>query len=181
MTRIAPIPLTDATGETKTLLDGVKAKLGMVPNLYATLAKAPAALAGLLQLTGTLAGGGLGRASAERIALAVGQSNACDYCVSAHTLLGKHAGLSETDMRNARAGKADAAREAAVLAFAEAVVAKRGQVSDAELATARAAGLTEADILEIVGHVALNIFTNYVNNVAQTTIDFPKVDLKLAA
>lgn len=181
MTHIAPLAHAEATGDVKTTLDAIKSKLGMVPNLYATVAKSPAALNGLLAFGGALDKGVLSKAEAELIALVVGQANECGYCVSAHTMLGKGAGLSETDMLAARAAKLTGGRNGAIVALANAINTKKGHVSDADLAAAKVAGLSEGDILEITAHVVKNIFTNYLNHVAGTVIDFPKIDLKLSA
>ncbi|RZI38184.1 carboxymuconolactone decarboxylase family protein, partial [Herbaspirillum sp. HC18] len=112
------------------------------------------------------------------IALAVGQVNECQYCLSAHSLMGKGAGLSAEGIRKAREGGAETDLDAAVAAFARRVADTRGQVADADLAGARSAGLGDAHIIEIIGNVAINVLTNYTNNVALTDIDFPKVDVR---
>jgi AhpD family alkylhydroperoxidase len=124
-----------------------------------------------------LAKGSFGPKLREQIALAVGQANQCAYCVSAHTLLGAKAGLSETEAMAARSGEAGDARSAAVLRLALAINGKQGRPTDADLAAARAAGLGDAEIAETVANVALNVFTNYFNHVADTQIDFPVVKL----
>ncbi|MBV8971071.1 MAG: carboxymuconolactone decarboxylase family protein, partial [Sphingomonadaceae bacterium] len=117
----------------------------------------------------------------EIIALAIAQVNGCHYCLSAHTLMGKGAGLSPDGIRKAREGRADAPVDEALTAFARAVAEARGQVSDADIAAARLAGLTDAHLVEVIANVALNVLTNFTNNVSQTEIDFPKVELALAA
>jgi uncharacterized peroxidase-related enzyme len=169
----------EATGRAKGLLDGVKVKLGRTPNLFTTLANAPAALEGYLELSGALARGQFSAKLREQIALAVAQASGCHYCLSAHTAVGKVAGLSEGAIADARRGSAGEPKAQAALVFAQAVVEKRGQVSDAELEAARRAGLTDAEITEVVAHVALNLLTNYINLVADTEVDFPKVALAL--
>lgn len=177
MPRIPAVDPSLATGSAKQLLDAVQAALGVTPNLMRTLANAPAALKGALDLNAALASGVLDRKFREQIALTVAETNACGYCLAAHTALGAKAGLTAAEIsasRNARA--ADAKRDAG-LKFAYVVVVARGLVTDADLAKARAAGLSDAEITEIVAHVALNILTNYINHVAQTTIDFPVVDI----
>ena len=179
MPRIPAVDPALATGTAKHLLDAVHAKLGLTPNLMRTLAAAPAALKGYLDLNSALAGGVLDQKFREQIALTVAQANACEYCLAAHTALGSLAGLSGADIAASRnAGSSDAKRDAG-LKFAQAVVATRGQISDAVLAKARAFGLNDTEIIEIVTHVALNILTNYINLIAQTTVDFPAVDLSL--
>ena len=181
MPRIAPIDLTSAPAATKATLDAVKAKIGMVPNLHSTLAHAPAALNGYLALGDALASGLLTPRQREIVALATGQANQCQYCLSAHTLLGKGAGLSPDAINAARRGKADDAQDNAVAALVGKLIDTRGAVSDSDLSTARLAGLDDARILEVVVHVAMNVLTNFTNNVAQTKIDFPVVDLAHAA
>lgn len=173
--RIAPVTADNTPAASAPLLAAVKAKLGLTPNMMATMAHAPAVLRGYLSLAEALGGGRLGGATGEAIALAVGEANHCEYCVSAHAVLGKGAGLSEADVSAARRAEASDARRNALLRFARAVVQQRGEVDDAALATARAAGLADADLLEAVAHVALNILTNYVNHVARTEVDFPRL------
>lgn len=170
------IPALDpASGKAQELLAAVAAKLGATPNLFKVAAHSPAALEGLLSLNGALGSGVLPGRTRESLAIAVAEVNGCDYCLSAHSLLGKGAGLSDADITLARAGRAADGKAEAALAFARAVVAQRGKVGDADLAAARAAGLDDGALVEVVAHVAMNIFTNYLNNVAETEIDFPVV------
>ncbi|MCA1951651.1 MAG: carboxymuconolactone decarboxylase family protein [Hyphomicrobiales bacterium] len=169
-------PVTHPEGAAKTILDGVRAKIGMVPNLYATLAHAPAVLGAHLAFTQALAEGGtLGAKDRERIALAVGEANACQYCLSAHTLIGKGAGLSAEEIAAARSGQPAEPRDAAIVALARAIVAKKGYAGSEDLAAARAAGLSDGVIVEILAQVTVNLFTNYANHLFDTTIDFPAV------
>ncbi|WP_046158698.1 carboxymuconolactone decarboxylase family protein [Chromobacterium vaccinii] len=158
------------------LLAAVQQQLGMVPNLMKLLAHSPAALEGYLSLNGALAKGRLDAALRERIALAVAEFNGCDYCLSAHSYLAKHvAKLGDDEIAAARDFASADAKQAAALRFALNVAEQRGSVADAELATLRDAGFDEAETLEIVLTVALNILTNYVNNAAATAVDFPLV------
>ncbi len=136
-------------------------------------------LNGYLALSDALSSGALTAKQREIIALTVAQANQCHYCLSAHTLLGQGAGLSADAIRKAREGKGESSADNAVAVFARRVVETRGQVSEADLATARSAGLNDAHLVEVIAGVAINIFTNYTNNVAQTDIDFPKVDVAL--
>lgn len=179
MPRLTPVDPAIATGKAKELLDAVKGKIGMVPNMMRTMANSPVVLQTYLSMAGALGQGELGPLIGERIALAVGQENSCDYCVSAHTLLGKKAGLVEGEVMGARRFQSAEPRVTAALKLAKAVVQKRGMVSDAEVAEAKAAGLSDGAIGEVVAMVALNILTNYFNNVAQTEVDFPKVSLAM--
>ena len=175
MSRIQQINPASATGKAKQLLDAVQSKLGIVPNLTRVLANAPAALEGYLNFSGALAGGVLSAKVREQIAIAVAQGNNCDYCLSAHTFLGGKAGLSENQVADARQAIGVTDKDDAILKFALSIVVQRGEVSDAALENARSAGLTDAEIVETTANVALNIFTNYLNHVAQTVVDFPEV------
>lgn len=175
MPRIAPVAVPSADPTTQTLLDRVQRSLGVTPNMMRTMAQSPAVLDGYLALSGALGKGRLGRALGEQIALAVAEQNDCHYCAAAHTLLGAGAGLDDAAIAAAREGSAADPRAAAAIAFSQAVLTTRGHVSDAALAQARAAGLTDGEIGEVVAHVALNVFTNYFNSTAETTIDFPAV------
>jgi uncharacterized peroxidase-related enzyme len=175
MSRIPAIDPAHASNASKPLLDAVQKSLGITPNLFKITAQSPETLEGLLGLNGALAKGRLSAAEREAIALAVAEINACDYCLSAHTVLGGGAGLSEKDIFAARRAEAADPRLAAILAFSRIVMLKRGHASDADLALVRAAGLFDAEILEIVGNTVLNVLTIYLNNVAETEIDFPHV------
>jgi uncharacterized peroxidase-related enzyme len=177
------IPTVDTAPEaSKPLFAAVKQQLGVVPNLMKVVGNSPAALEGYLSLNGALAKGKLNVKLRESIALAVAEFNGCDYCLSAHDYLGRNvAKLSQGEIDAARIGFSDNNYDNAALHFARRVAESRGRVSDADLATLRAAGFDEAGVIEIVVTVALNVLTNYVNNVAQTDIDFPEVRAKLAA
>jgi len=177
MPRIKAVNPADATGKAKRLLDAVNTTLGVTPNLMRTLAVAPAALEGYLNLNGALAGGVLDARFREQIALAVAQANSCEYCLAAHSALGSHAGLSAESIAASRGARASDPKRDAGLKLAQAIVLHRGDVPDAALANASAAGLSDAEIVEIVANVAINFFTNYFNQVAQTEVDFPRVDV----
>jgi uncharacterized peroxidase-related enzyme len=179
MPRIARIDTAHADAGVQATLSAVKTKIGMVPNLLSTFARSPAVLNGYLALSDALGKGALTEKQREIISLAVAQVNECHYCLSAHTLMGKGAGLSPEGIRKAREGKAEAGIDNAIATFARRVVDLRGQVSDADLAAARSVGLGDAHIVEVIANVAINILTNYTNNVALTDIDFPKVDVEL--
>jgi len=180
MARINPVGGDTATGKAKELLDQVQKKLGFVPNLVRTMAVSPAALEGYLGLSGALAGGALPPKVREQIALAVGEANGCQYCVSAHTAIGKRLGLAEAELTASRDGASSDPKVEAALTFARVLVERRGDVSDADLARVREAGWNDAEVAEIVAHVALNVFTNYFNITAGTEIDFPKIPLGTA-
>jgi uncharacterized peroxidase-related enzyme len=175
MNRIAQLDPAQATGKAKQLLDAVQSKLGIVPNLTRVLANAPAALEGYLNFSGALAGGTLSAKVREQIALAVAEGNLCSYCLSAHTFIGGKAGLTDKDITDARQTNATSGKTDAILKLALTILVQRGEISDAALKTARAADLTDGEIVETVANVALNIFTNYINHVARTVVDFPEV------
>ena len=179
MPRIAPIDPAQADAGVAAVLAAVKARLGMTPNLFSTLARSPAALNGYLAFSDALAKGALTARQREIVALAVAQANACGYCLSAHSLLGKGVGLSPEDLRRAREGRVEDALDDAVAQLARRVVETKGEVGDADLAAARAAGLDDARLIEVIANVAINVLTNFTNNVAQTDIDFPKVEIGL--
>ncbi|MCC6863003.1 MAG: carboxymuconolactone decarboxylase family protein [Bryobacterales bacterium] len=175
MTRIQPIDPAAAPARTRELLEGVRKALGMTPNMMKTMARSPAVLEGYLALNRALSEGLLDPGFRERIALAVAEYNACGYCLSAHAVLGKAAGLTDAEVDAARRGAAAAGKVEAGLQFAQELVRRRGGVSDEALARVRGAGCSDAEIAEIVAHVALNVFTNYLNLVARTEVDFPVV------
>jgi uncharacterized peroxidase-related enzyme len=174
MERISPVDPQAAQGKAKDLLDAVKAKLGMVPNMTRAMAASPSVLEAYLGISGALSHGVLPARVREQLALAVGQVNHCDYCVSAHSAIGRRVGLSDQDVLDSRRGTSADPKADALLRFARVVVEKQGVVDDADVAAVRDAGYGDAEIAEVVAHVALNVFTNYFNNVAGTAIDFPR-------
>ncbi|MEQ1802856.1 MAG: peroxidase-related enzyme [Gammaproteobacteria bacterium] len=181
MARVAVIDPQTATGEARQLLDAVQGALGAVPNFIRVLANSPAALSAFLGLHGIAGAGALDPQTRERIALAVAEQNACQYCVSAHTAIGRKAGLDNQEMLENRAGRSSDAKAGAALVFARALVEHTGQVSKAEFDAVRGAGHSDAEIVEIITHVALNIFTNLLGKSTQVDIDFPRIELRKAA
>ncbi|MGE5850348.1 MAG: carboxymuconolactone decarboxylase family protein [Candidatus Methylomirabilota bacterium] len=177
MPRLAALDPTEATGKAKELLNGVQETLGMTPNLVRTMANSPAVLEAYLGFNTALSRGRLGGKVREQIALAVAETNGCEYCLSAHTAIGKKVGLPEEDLLTSRQWGSSDPKATAALEFARAILARRGQVTDADLTAVRNAGYGDTEIAEIVANVALNIFTNYFNLVAETTVDFPRVEL----
>lgn len=173
MNRLPALDPATATGKSKTMLDAVQSKLGRTPNLMRTLANAPAALDAYLSFSGALANGALDAKVREQIALAVAEANVCDYCLAAHTAIGGMVGLTADQIQQARDARSDQPKAAALLKLARSVVVNRGTVTDHELAAARAHGVTDGEVVEVVANVALNILTNYVNHVARTVVDFP--------
>ncbi len=174
--RIQAIDPANAQGKAKQLLEGVATQIGSVPNIIKTFAQSPAVLEGYLSFSGALAKGTLDAKLREQIALTVAGSNGCDYCASAHSYLAKAAGVDSNEVTRNLRGKANDARTAAALQFAQTLVIDHGQVTDQELEAVRSAGFGDEEIVEIIGHVAVNLFTNYFNHVADTEIDFPEVN-----
>ena len=159
MPRIAPIETAYADSGVKATLSAVKTEIGMVPNLFSTFAQSPAVLNGYLAFSDALGKGVLTATQREIVALVVAQANECQYCFSAHTRMGRTAGLSSEGIRRAREGKAETAIDAAVASFARRVVETRGQVMDADIAAARSAALDDARIIEVIANVAINLLT----------------------
>lgn len=175
MERITPVNFETAEGKARQMLDAVKAKLGIVPNMTRAMAASPPVLEAYLGISGALAHGVLPEKVREQLALDVGEANHCDYCVSAHTYIGRNvAHLSDADILDSRKGTSADPKTDTLLRFARTLVAKRGIVVDADVEAVRAAGYGDAEIAEVVAHIALNVFTNYFNNVAGTAIDFPR-------
>ncbi|WP_343588000.1 carboxymuconolactone decarboxylase family protein [Flavobacterium sp.] len=176
MTRLTALNPEEVTGKTKDLFNVVQAKLGVVPNMMRTMGNSPAVLEGYLNLSGALSHGKLNAKTGELIALAVSESNSCDYCLAAHTFIGEK--LVKADpavLKAARLGKSDDAKTEAILQLAKTLISKNGLVNDEDVNKAKNAGVADAEIAETIGHVALNVLTNYFNNVAKTEIDFPTV------
>jgi len=181
MSRITVINSENANSEQKELLDAIQSQIGMVPNFLKVFANSPAALRAFLGLHGIASEGSLDAPTRERIALALAQQNACDYCVSAHTALGRKAGLNGAEMESNRAGTSQDSKAAAAVKFAKALAEHNGEVTTAEILEVRNAGYSESDIVEIITHVGLNVLSNIVGKASQVEIDFPKVELKLAS
>lgn len=177
MSRIpTPATIEAAPPAAQPLLEGVKKQLGVVPNMFRLVANSPAALESYLDLSATLNKGSLPAPTRERIALAVAEINGCDYCLSAHTYLGKHlAKLDDAEITANRDGASNDRKADAAVRFAVKVVRERGHVSEDDINAVKAAGYDDAQVIEIVLHVALNTWTNYINEVAKTDIDFPVV------
>jgi len=182
MARIRIPAVEQAPEASKPLFDAVQKQLGTVPNLMKMIGNSPSALEGYLSLNGALGKGALPIRLRERIALAIAEFNACEYCLAAHSFLAEHqAKITGAEIASARDGRSEDSRTEAALQFALQVASQHGKISDRELAAVREAGFDDAGIVEIVVNVALNVLTNYVNNVARTDVDFPKVELKRVA
>ncbi len=175
MPRISPYPYDAATGTRKDLMDAVKTQFGAVVNMFGTVAHSPAALKSMLGSFGALSEGRLGAALGEQIAVAIANTNRCEYCLSAHTLLGKKAGASAETMEAARQGRSVDPRTQAAIRFALKVVDTRAQIEAGDVDALRDVGFDDEEIVEILAHVALNLFTNYVNVAFDVDVDFPSV------
>ena len=181
MPRITPAPIDKTDTRTAATLKAAKARLGMLPNLFTTLARAPAALNGYLQLAESLAGGRLSGRQRELVAIAIAQENGCEYCLSAHAAIARGLGLEDEDIVRARHGGATDPLDDAVTEFALLVTRTRAAITDKEVEFARQSGLDDGLVIEIIANVALNVLTNYVNRVAGTDVDFPLIVLSPAA
>jgi uncharacterized peroxidase-related enzyme len=181
MPRIQPIDPAATTGPLADQLAVTRKMLGSTPNLFTTAAHSTAALTAMNGFFLALAKGQLGGKIGERIAIAVAQANGCEYCLSAHTALGEMHGVDAAELAAARHGASGDAKAQAAITLALDIVDNRGRVSNGALANARAAGLSDGEVVETVAHVALNVFTNYLNNLAGTEVDFPLVALEQAA
>ncbi len=183
MSRIhTPATIADAPEGSQNLLTGVEKMLGSAPNMFRLIGNSPATLEGYLGLNGALGKGKINAATRVRFALAVANYNGCDYCNSAHTFLGKNlAKLDDAEIAANRAGWSTDAKADAAVRFAVKVAKERGRVTAQDVTEVRNAGYTDAELVEIVGHVALNVLTNYINEVFETDIDFPVFEAARAA
>jgi len=179
--RVPLVSATDTPAASRATLDAVHGAFGATPNMFRVVANSPAALQAMWGFFGALGGGGIPAKLGEQIAVAVADRNACDYCLAAHTALGRKAGASSAEMSAAQAGESADPATAAALRFALKLVEQRGQVNDADVASLRAAGFDDGQVVEILAHVALNLFTNYVNVAFAVPVDFPGVKLRSAA
>jgi len=176
-----PATIEEAPEASQPILETIRRQIGTVPNIFRLVSTSTAALTGLTGFQAALGKGKLAPATRERIALAMAGVNGCDYCQAAHTYFGgKFAKLSDDEIAANLEGTSQDPKAAAAVAFARALVVSRGSVGPAALDQVRAAGYSDAEILEIIGHVAVNTFTNYVNEALGTEVDFPLVE-RLAA
>ena len=160
------------------LLAQIHQAFGGTPNMFKAVSNSPAALQSMWAAFGALGRGSLGSKLGEQIAVAIANRNRCEYCLAAHTVLGQKAGASAAEMASAQVGRSEDARTAAALRFALNVVEQRAQLDDADVAALRSVGFGDEQIVEILAHVALNLFTNYINVALDVPVDFPKVALK---
>jgi len=176
--RIQLVDPDRTTGAIRGLFSEIRAKFALVPNLFRVLANAPVALEGFMGLGAALAGGALDEKTRERLALAIAESNLCAYCLSSHKATAAKIGLNQLEIEDAIRAMAADTRADAILKLARSIVVQRGELTDADLARARAAGLNDGEIVEAVANVALNIFENYMSHVARVPIDFPQHEVR---
>ena len=172
------IDTANAAQASQEMLKQIHAAFGATPNMFKAVSNSPAALKSMWGTFGALGAGSLSARLGEQIAVAVANRNRCGYCVAAHTALGKSAGASADDMASAQVGKSSDSKTQAALTFALKIVEERASVAQADVEAVRKAGFNDGEIVEIVAHVALNLFTNYVNVAFDVPVDFPKVALK---
>lgn len=177
MSYVNLVNINDTTANRQAVLEQIKGAFGVVPNMFKAVANSPSALNSMWGSFGALGGGVIDAKLGEQIAVAVANRNSCEYCLAAHTVLGQKAGASAEEMSAAQAGQSSDPQTALVLRFALKLVEQRGQVTQADVTELRVAGFDDQHIVEIVAHVALNLFTNYVNVAFAVPVDFPKVKL----
>jgi uncharacterized peroxidase-related enzyme len=177
MSRIALVTPATTEGQAGQLLAQIHGAFGATPNMFRAVANSPAALQSMWGSFAALGGGTLGARLGEQIAVAIADRNDCEYCLAAHTALGRKAGVSADAMRAAQAGRSDDPKTAAALRFALAIVERRAHIGEADVQAVRDAGFDDGQIVEIMAHVALNLFTNYVNVAFAVPVDFAAVQL----
>lgn len=181
MNRVTLVTTATASGDSKTLLGQIHGAFGTVPAMFQAVANSPVALKSMWGGFGALAGGKLSGKLKEQLAVAIADRNDCEYCLAAHTALGRKAGASAQEISEAQAGRSADPQTAAALQFALKIVERRAQLDDADFAALRRAGFDDETIVEIIAHVALNLFTNYVNVALRVPVDFPAVKLSKSA
>lgn len=174
MKKLNTLTYDDAPKEAQKIYDGLKKKLGMVPNLYATAANSPAALGAILQYGEALKKGEFNAQEVEAIALSVSQENSCQYCLAAHTAVGKMVGITDEETLNLRGGKSFDPKLNALVSLAKEIAETRGYPSDESVDQFFEVGYSKAALVELIGFVSLNIFNNYLNHIAETEVDFPQ-------
>ncbi|KIH84042.1 carboxymuconolactone decarboxylase family protein [Pseudomonas batumici] len=177
MSRVS-LQTQNAPAASQPLLAQIQQVFDATPNMFKAVANSPAALQSMWGAFGALGKGKLGAKLGEQIAVAIANRNRCEYCLAAHTVLGQKAGASAADMSAAQVGLSTDGKTDAALTFALKVVEHRAQLNDADVANLREAGFDDEQIVELLAHVALNLFTNYINVALDVPLDFPRVALK---
>ncbi len=174
MSRIPAISPENASGDLKNIFTQIESGVGSVPNIFQHMGNSPIVLQAFLSLGEAAKKLSLDPALREEIALIVGQTNECNYCLSAHSMLGRASGLSDDEIMQARRGLSKEPKASAILQFAKAIVDNRGNVSDEELEKLRSSGVSDQEVVEIFFVIMVNMFTNYFNHIADPAIDFPQ-------
>ena len=171
--RLQPVEPTQVSKELQVVLDRDHLGFEEIPNFLKTVARSPAAGMAYVLAEGALADGQLSERQREQIALAVAEINGSKYCLQAHARLGSKAGLSGDEIQSARRAAAPDPKADQMLRFTQAMVLQRGEIKDEDLSALRQAGFSDAELIEIVANIALNIFTNYLNILSKTEPDCP--------
>ena len=179
--RFKPVDPTVSSQEQKNVLNEIEKKFGKVPNIFSLMANSPASVKGYLAFNEALVSGVLSPEIRERIAIVLAETHLCEYCLSAHVAIARQIGLDENEITKARQIQSDDPKIDAMLGFARNLVLRKADLPESDFADLKEAGVTEAEITEIIANVALNVFTNYFNHVAKTEVDFPKVKLAFPA
>jgi uncharacterized peroxidase-related enzyme len=179
MPTLKPVDPGTASGKTKVAIEAVQKAFGLVPNIAKIMANSPAVVQGWLDFNAALNGAAISPKLRELIAVAVAEANRCEYCLSAHTAIGKMVGLDDNELLTARQCKSRDPKIDAALQFAHEIVVRRGELGAADVEKVRQAGYTDGEIVEIIAVVCLTIFTNYFNHIAKTEVDFPRVEIGL--
>lgn len=175
MSRVQSISPEKASSKVKPLYDALQKKLGRIPNIFLNMGNSPAVLKAYFALSEAAGETTLSPMLREQIALVVSQANQCQYCLSAHSAIGKATGLSDNEILLARKGEAGPTKDAAIIRFAKSIVEKRGHLDKTEIETVKKAGVTDQELIEVILVVNLNMFTNYFNHITDPQIDFPEV------
>lgn len=177
MANLHPVEIASSSDAQQLLFKKVEGAFGTVPNMFRTIGHSSAALESMWTSFGALGKGSISPALGEQIAVLVADINRCEYCLSAHTVLGKNAGVTKEEMELAQRGVSNDPKVQAALDFAKKLVTQHGQVSRDDIGLVKRAGFSDAELTEILAHVALNIFTNYTNVAFDVEVDFPKASL----
>lgn len=171
MPRLNNVDPKNATGKAKEIFDGPLK--GKHLNIFKGMANSPAALQAYLGMAGALGEGSLSGAEREVIALVTAQQNTCDYCLAAHTHIGKGAGLTEAQTLEARRGEMADAKLNALAGFTKALLEKKGFADEGDIRAFKQAGYTDEHVVETIANVGLNFYTNFFNHVNGTDVDLP--------
>lgn len=180
MQRIDALPINTDDAAVSPLFSAIRQKMGGVPNILRTMAQSPVAVEAYLGFSGAIGNGRFTAGQRELVALAAAGENSCDYCASAHSALGKMAGLNQPDIQQVVSGGELAGADGAIVSLTRKIVSQRGVLSDADIAAFYAAGFDQGHLVELIAVISINIFTNYFNHIAATEIDFPVVSTRAA-